>query len=1231
MREAVRSFCGSRVLCVAGVALLGFINLSAVVKAQSAPRFVKDVWTGENPTNPPSSSINFRTIGSLTYFAANQSGVDTWVTDGTAAGTHILFDMPDQLTANDPGYYVSFGGSIYFRSITEDEDFELWRTDGTAAGTELVVDIDGNTNADVKDLTVAGTNLYFTAKVGFYRSLWVTDGTAAGTQQLLTVNTGPEMLTPLGNKLIFRAAGGFGEEVFVSDGTPGGTAMLSDISSGFTSSFPDDFVTVGSQVFFTAQNGTYGREVWVTDGTAASVVKDIYAGALGSDPGDLVEYNGKCYFRAMTGSAGHELFVTDGTALGTSIAVDIRAGAASSYPAGMTVWNGNLYFSATNGTDGIELWRSDGTALGTSQVKNIHTSGDSSPDGFAAAATKLFFTAETPFQGRELWVTDGTGAGTTQVINFDGSSGGFFTGSGYPVNGDQMIFTRSTASTNFEPWVSDGTAAGTGLLLDIGRDPLDGVDGANGAAGDKMIVGTTTPTYGAEPWVSDGTDLGTGPVNTSVSLGGALNGATLGSKYIFSSDGNTSPGAEPWQTDGTAAGTSLLLDISPGLAHSSPGYFNTIGSYTYFRATSPAYGHELWRTDGSTAGTVRLTDINPGALDSVAGPLALRTVELGGDVFFSATDGSGTELWRLNPSTLGLVQVGQIAPGPEDPQASIVGVAGTKLFLSATTAATGSELWVSDGDSTPTLVVDLKPGSASSYAGSGSVVVGSLLYFWALNASDQYELHVTDGTGPGTIALGAVYGALNSPIAYYGEGVALGNELLFELRRSDTGSELWKSDGTPGGTGIVKDIFPGLAGSEPALLQNLGGTVYFTAFTPEYGRELWTSDGTALGTGLFADVLAGSQGSAPDILKQAGAQYFFSAWSPTTGRELYSIALEEVPPVASAPTDAGVYTSSTSVTFNWTAPTDAESGVSSTRLQIGTTPGGTTVFNQVVTGTSRSVTGTHGQTLYARLIVVDLAGNQTTTASSDGITIDTQAPIATASVASASQVEGQVAVSLSTSDGTGSPMASVALYARRDSGTWALAGDISSGSLLYTPPTSGLYYLQAVGTDSAGRSETAPSGSSGTGETSVVYNATQNSAVTIHATSGSVLTFPMTNTESVTLDFGSATIFGNVTVQRFVPVTAPPGIDPGGLLNESLSITGAFTGTATIIWSFDPANAVGLAGPIDTLWRFNGSSNTGTFAVSPSGNTITISTTGFSNWYAGLESATVSQWKQYQQ
>jgi ELWxxDGT repeat protein len=184
--------------------------------------------------------------------------------------------------------------------------------------------------------------------------------------------------------------------------------------------------------------------------------------------------------------------------------------------------------------------------------------------------------------------------------------------------------------------------------------------------------------------------------------------------------------ADGWHCGGNLAAAGHFS----GLGTLQPGYFNTIGSYTYFRATSPAYGHELWRTDGSTAGTVRLTDINPGALDSVAGPLALRTVELGGDVFFSATDGSGTELWRLNPSTLGLVQVGQIAPGPEDPQASIVGVAGTKLFLSATTAATGSELWVSDGDSTPTLVVDLKPGSASSYAGSGSVVVGSLLYFW---------------------------------------------------------------------------------------------------------------------------------------------------------------------------------------------------------------------------------------------------------------------------------------------------------------------------------------------------------------------------------------------------------------------------------------------------------------------------------------------------------------------
>jgi hypothetical protein len=123
------------------------------------------------------------------------------------------------------------------------------------------------------------------------------------------------------------------------------------------------------------------------------------------------------------------------------------------------------------------------------------------------------------------------------------------------------------------------------------------------------------------------------------------------------------------------------------------------------------------------------------------------------------------------------------------------------------------------------------------------------------------------------------------------------------------------------------------------------------------------------------------------------------AGNVTTSTNSNGILIDSVDPVALPPTDAGVYSLSPPITFNWPLPSDSISGIASARLQVGTAPGGTEVFNGLVTGqTSRQVTGADGQTLYARLVVADNAGNTTTTASTDGILIDTGAPAAAAPV-----------------------------------------------------------------------------------------------------------------------------------------------------------------------------------------------------------------------------------------
>jgi len=99
------------------------------------------------------------------------------------------------------------------------------------------------------------------------------------------------------------------------------------------------------------------------------------------------------------------------------------------------------------------------------------------------------------------------------------------------------------------------------------------------------------------------------------------------------------------------------------------------------------------------------------------------------------------------------------------------------------------------------------------------------------------------------------------------------------------------------------------------------------------------------------------------------------------------------PGAVGTPTDAGTYTSSTTVTFNWTAATDAESGIASYNVQVGTTAGGNDIFDGSAGTNTYNATGADGQTLYARVQAVNGAGAAGSwSGDSDGITIDTSAP-----------------------------------------------------------------------------------------------------------------------------------------------------------------------------------------------------------------------------------------------
>src|SRR5437773_778096 len=101
------------------------------------------------------------------------------------------------------------------------------------------------------------------------------------------------------------------------------------------------------------------------------LVEDIDGAPRSSNPASLADVNGILFFTADDGATGTELWKSDGTAAGTVLVKDIAAGAGSSGPSFLTNVNGILFFSANDGASGNELWRSNGTMGTTVLVKDI--------------------------------------------------------------------------------------------------------------------------------------------------------------------------------------------------------------------------------------------------------------------------------------------------------------------------------------------------------------------------------------------------------------------------------------------------------------------------------------------------------------------------------------------------------------------------------------------------------------------------------------------------------------------------------------------------------------------------------------------------------------------------------------------------------------------------------------------------------------------------------------------
>jgi ELWxxDGT repeat protein len=693
--------------------------------------------------------------------------------------------------------------------------------------------------------------------------------------------------------------------------------LVADLAEGPTAlGGPSEAVVIGGVAYFVGGIATTGSEPWRSDGTAAgtSILKDIVPGVEGSDPHSFVERNGELFF--ATGRGYHlALWKSDGTEAGTQLVKDFGLGDPYESGTQIAVVNGTLFLAAHDAAHGRELWKSDGTPEGTVLVKDIAPGlAGSNPLYLAAHAGLLFFAADDGVHGAELWKSDGTEAGTVLVKDiFPGSESGS-PGNFASANGT-LVFSANDGVSGFEPWRSDGTEAGTALLKEIEPGDVDSYPAFIHLAGTLYFAagGFSVP---RSIWRTDGTTAGTTPVYTGEPSAGEL--CVSNGILYFSAQEGSEPAFSLWRTDGTAAGTWRVRDLAAGYDFGLPSELTDVGGTLYFQANVPETGKELWKSDGTEAGTVLVRDIAPGSEDAeprnlvdLDGTLLFSVGPYGGALWRSDGTGAGTQpvlpawpngqssnpralsnvdgtlffatvpdnadyadplypfwpFWKTDGAESGTTALSTPGGIGMDPNAPGVAANG-RFFFRATTAATGSELGISDGTVAGTqIVADIVPGAGSSNPDRFIALGGTV--FFSVTISSQVKLWKTDGTPAGTSQF-VVPG-----VWFVGDAAVMNGVIYLRGSTSSTGYELWRSDGTVAGTTLVKDLRPGSSSSVPTDLTLANGTLFFVT---GYDGSLWKSDGTAAGTVFLKSfgVQTGGALRSPQSLVNVNGRLFFA-------------------------------------------------------------------------------------------------------------------------------------------------------------------------------------------------------------------------------------------------------------------------------------------------------------------------------------------------------------------
>lgn len=513
--------------------------------------------------------------------------------------------------------------------------------------------------------------------------------------------------------------------------------------------------------------------------------------------------------------------------------------------------DGTPVVQVVDGVRGSILWRTDGTDEGTVDISppldltsvGVYFRGN-------VPGLSIFQAWRQPTVGDWLTFNPATRQWTTifHAPNDSGSSG---------VSGDRFFFSGRPALDPetpqtlrcYDPAVSQVPfiVATPGLYSFAMQQAA--------MAGGSTYLAASADRVTFQLYVYDAAQQTVAPVNTPADF--SLSNVVVGlGSSLFLKGTRAGSGFRLWRYD---TQTGVLGEVPRSDAGVAVDYWITAGDWLHFEMLQSGNARRIMSYNAATGESleVQLPSSSPSPLLAVQG----------GTVFFGlSVNGQGTELYRFESGQSQASIVADVRPGPSSGFSGYVGdiqVADVNVFFVGEDGVHGPQIYEFDAANAARRVTDLPFGTQFERP-FPLMGVGDRLLFSANDGVHGNELWISDGTQQGTrLFRDFTQNTAGSAPAFFRETPG---GVTFSAYSPNTGREAYITDGTVAGTHLLRDICPGPCSSFPTGWTSCGGLNYFLATDSDpnipnsgHGAELWATDGTAGGTYLVRDLRPGPQ------------------------------------------------------------------------------------------------------------------------------------------------------------------------------------------------------------------------------------------------------------------------------------------------------------------------------------------------------------------------------------